>query len=75
MLIGTFAFANESAKNVKTVNLNEAIELIENSSSYEVNESKFFVDCLLTITFVFEDGSTETREVLVEGVSCSEILE
>lgn len=73
MLIGTFAFPKESAKNVKTVNLNEAIELIENSLSYEVIEIKFLLDCLLTITFVFQDGSTETREVLVEGVSCSEI--
>jgi hypothetical protein len=74
MLVGTFAFAN-NAEEVKTVDFEEAIELIENSSSYELVEKESLVDCLLTITFIFEDGSSTTRTVLVRGVSCAEILE
>jgi|TARA_B110000196_G_C20979779_1_gene582817 hypothetical protein len=74
MLVGTFAFAN-NAKKLNTVNLEEAVELIESSSSYELVEKESLVDCLLTITFIFEDGSSTTRTVLVRGVSCAEILE
>ena len=85
MLMGTFAFAN-NAKEVSTVNYDEAVELINSldsaSSNYSVleNDSSFVsednaVDCLLKITFVYEDGSSETIYVLVRGVSCKEILE
>jgi hypothetical protein len=74
MLVGTFAFAN-NAKEVTTVNYDEAVKLIKSSSTYELIESESLVDCLLTITFIFEDGSSTTRTVLVRGVSCDEILE
>lgn len=73
MLIGSFAFAN-NAKQVSTVNFNEAVELIKKSANYELVESNSLVDCLLKITFVYEDGSSETIHVLVKGVSCKEIL-
>ena len=74
MLTGIITFAN-NAKELQSVNLEEAIELIEKASSYELVEKESLVDCLLTFTFVFEDGSTTTRTVLVRGVSCDEILE
>ena len=73
MLIGSFTFAN-NAKQVSTVNFNEAVELIKKSANYELVESNSLVDCLLKITFVYEDGSSETIHVLVKGVSCKEIL-
>lgn len=76
MLMGTFAFAN-NAKEVSTVNYEEAIELVNSldssTTSYSVVEENA-VDCLLKITFVFEDGSSETMYVLVRGASCKEIL-
>ena len=76
MLMGTFAFAN-NAKEVSTVNYEEAVELVNSldssTTSYSVVEENA-VDCLLKITFVFEDGSSETMYVLVRGASCKEIL-
>ncbi|WP_336127850.1 hypothetical protein [Mesoflavibacter sp. CH_XMU1422-2] len=76
MLMGTFAFAN-NAKEVSTVNYEEAVELVNSldssTTSYSVVEENA-VDCLLKITFVFEDGSSETIYVLVRGASCEEIL-
>jgi hypothetical protein len=73
MLIGSFAFAN-NARQVSADNFNEAVELIKKSANYELVESNSLVDCLLKITFVYEDGSSETIHVLVKGVSCKEIL-
>ncbi|PKP14951.1 MAG: hypothetical protein CVU07_12250 [Bacteroidetes bacterium HGW-Bacteroidetes-23] len=73
MLIGSFAFAN-NAKQISTVNFNEALELIKKSSNYELVLNNSLVDCLLKITFVYEDGSSETIHVLVKGVSCEDIL-
>lgn len=76
MLMGTFAFANNT-KEVSTVNYEEAVELVNSldssTTSYSVVEENA-VDCLLKITFVFEDGSSETIYVLVRGASCEEIL-
>uniref|UniRef100_UPI00404872A2 hypothetical protein n=2 Tax=Flavobacterium sp. TaxID=239 RepID=UPI00404872A2 len=77
MLVGTFAFAN-NAKEVSTVNYEEAVELVNSldssTTSYSVVEENA-VDCLLKITFIYEDGSSETIYVLVRGASCEEILE
>lgn len=76
MLVGTFAFAN-NAKEVSTVNYEEAVELVNSldfsTTSYSVVEENA-VDCLLKITFIYEDGSSETIYVLVRGASCDEIL-
>lgn len=74
MLQGTFIFAT-NAKQLKTSSLTETIDLVQDASNLEVLDSNSLVDCLLKLTFVFEDGSTETRYILVKGVSCSEILE
>lgn len=73
MLMGTFAFAN-NAKEASTVSYDEAVELINTSTNYESIENNSLVDCLLKITFVYEDGSSETIHVLVKGASCKEIL-
>lgn len=80
MLIGSFTFANKStvtekseAITVESSNLTDYFNSV--SSDYTIESiSEKSLDCLLKITFVFEDGSTEVRYVLVRGVSCKEIL-
>ncbi|MFN7099515.1 MAG: hypothetical protein ACK4M4_03975 [Flavobacterium sp.] len=75
MLMGSFAFANNSNENLITVSKQQAIELMKNSTSFELEKTSSEVDCLLTITFVYTDGTKETKKVLVKGVSCAELLE
>lgn len=75
MLIGSFAFANNSNETVNSINKQEAIELMRNSTSFELEKTNSAVDCLLTITFVYTDGTSETIKVLVRGTSCAELLE
>ncbi len=70
-LMCTLTFANTGNKSV-SVEILDAFNSIDNSS-YLVSDEAFF-DCLLKLTFVFEDGTTETRYVLVKGSSCDEIL-
>ena len=72
MLVGTFAFANNAE--VEILKENAAVKLIENSSNCKVTNNQTLVDCLLRITFVYSDGTSETVYVLVKGVSCDEIL-
>ena len=86
MLIGLFAFAN-SQNQLKKIDYKEATELIASLDTYSTDYSIIFkdtnfnsdnktkvVDCLLKITFQFEDGTSQTIYVLVEGKSCKEIL-
>ena len=75
MLTGIFAFANNSNATVISVNKQSAIELIKTSTSFELENTNSAVDCLLTITFVYTDGTRETIKVLVTGTSCAELLE
>jgi len=72
MLVGTFAFANTVDEN-ETFKFSEGLELVEDSSNSEIY-SNSLVDCLLEITFIYEDGSSETIYVLVIGASCEEVL-
>jgi hypothetical protein len=74
MLIGSIGFANNSNEKISSINKEEPIELIKISSNYELVESKSLVDCLLTITFVYTDGTSETIRVLVKGISCKDLL-
>lgn len=80
MLIGSFAFASNSNTvekseifTVENSNLTNYLNSVSTNYSIELVSEKS-LDCLLTITFVFEDGSTETVYVLVKGASCEEIL-
>ena len=75
VLMGSFAFANNSNATAISVNKQRAIELIKTSTSFELENSNSAVDCLLTITFVYTDGTRETIKVLVTGTSCAELLE
>ena len=73
MLVGSFAFANNSNL-VSSVSKEEAIDLIKSSTNYETAKTDSLVDCLLTITFIYTDGSRETIKVLVKGTTCAELL-
>nr|WP_314840296.1 hypothetical protein [uncultured Flavobacterium sp.] len=75
MLMCSFAFANNSNESLITVSKQQAIELMKNSTSFELEKTSSAVDCLLTITAVFEDGTSKTWKVVVIGVSCAELLE
>lgn len=79
MLIGSFAFAsngNSLSKTVTTKDYNEFLEYKNNITTKYIIDlvSEKALDCLLKITFVFEDGTSETKYVLVKGASCKEIL-
>lgn len=75
MLTGTLAFANNSNATVISINKRHAIELIKTSTRFELENTNSEVDCLLTITFEYTDGTKETVKVLVTGSSCAELLE
>ena len=75
MLTGTLAFANNSNATVISINKQHAIELIKTSTRFELENTNSEVDCLLTITFEYTDGTKETVKVLVTGSSCVELLE
>ena len=75
MLTGTLAFANNSNATVISINKQHAIELIKTSTRFELENTNSEVDCLLTITFEYTDGTKETVKVLVTGSSCAELLE
>lgn len=75
MLSGTLAFANNSNATVITINKQHAIELIKTLTRFELENTNSEVDCLLTITFEYTDGTKETVKVLVTGSSCAELLE
>lgn len=75
MLTGTLAFANNSNATVISINKQYAIELIKTSTRFELENTNPEVDCLLTITFEYTDGTKETVKVLVTGSSCAELLE
>jgi hypothetical protein len=74
MLISSFAFANNSNEKIFSIKKEEAIELIKTSTNYEIVEAKSLVDCLLTITFTYTDGTSETIRVLVKGTSCADLF-
>ena len=75
MLTGTLAFANNSNATVISITKQYAIELIKTSTRFELENTNPEVDCLLTITFEYTDGTKETVKVLVTGSSCAELLE
>jgi hypothetical protein len=75
VLMGSFVFANTSNVAVVPIEKQCAIELIKNSTSFELEKTNLEVDCLLTITFIYTDGTRETIKVLVTGTSCAELLE
>jgi len=75
MLTGTLAFANYSNATVISINKQHAIELIKTSTRFELENTNSEVDCLLTITFEYTDGTKETVKVLVTSSSCAELLE
>ena len=84
MLVGTFAFANNSVE--AELNLNENFEVINtlelasfDFSSAEnftvVNSSNLALGCLLTITFEYEDGTSDTFYLHVVDMSCREFFD
>ena len=75
MLTGTLAFANNSNATVISITKQHAIELIKTSTRFELENTNPEVDCLLTVTFEYTDGTKETVKVLVTGSSCAELLE
>lgn len=75
MLTGTLAYANNTNATVISINKQHAIELIKTSTRFELENTNLEVDCLLTITFEYTDGTKETVKVLVTGSSCAELLE
>lgn len=75
MLTGTLAFANNSNATVISINKQHAIELMKTLTRFELENTNSEVDCLLTITFEYTDGTKETVKVLVTGSSCAELLE
>ncbi|MGV8945755.1 MAG: hypothetical protein ACOH1N_04955 [Lutibacter sp.] len=83
MLVGTFAFANNSVEaelNVEeTVEVSNILELISNDvksiESYTTSTSySDALGCLLKFTFVLEDGSTVVKYYYTSQ-SCAEFFE
>ena len=72
MLIGSFAFAN-NAKQISKTNFAEAVELVKTTSNYEFVQDDSTLGCLITFTFLLEDGSQVVRCFYVEQ-SCKEFF-
>lgn len=79
MLMGTFAFAN-NAKEVSTVNYEEAFELVKSLKSNDFsnnlkieNNFEIFGTCYITLGFYDSDGNKVYEATLqIEGVSSAE---
>jgi hypothetical protein len=83
LLTVSFAFAANDVETVSTFDVEKNVELNNTvdftafdltSENYSINK---VVDnalgCLLTITFIYEDGSSDTFYVAVYGVTCAEL--
>ena len=84
MLVGTFAFANNSVETELNVNENFEVTNTLELASYEfssaenytvVNSSNLALGCLLTITFEYEDGTSDTFYIHVVDMSCKEFFD
>jgi len=82
MLVGTFAFANNSVETElnleETVEISNLLDLISNDvksfENYSVTSTTDAFGCLLKFTFVLEDGSTVVRYYYTSQ-SCAEFFE
>lgn len=83
ILVGTFAFANNSVetklKVEETVEVSNLLESISNdfksTESYTVSTTySDALGCLITVTFIFEDGSSTTRYYYTSE-SCADFFE
>ncbi len=82
MLVGTFAFANNSVQT--ELNLEETVEIsnfldlissdVKSFENYSVTSNTDAFGCLLKFTFVLEDGSTVVRYYYTSQ-SCAEFFE
>jgi hypothetical protein len=84
MLVGTFAFANNSVETElnleKTIEISNSMELASfDFSSYEnytvIDSSNLALGCLLTITVEYEDGTSDEFYIHVVDMSCKEFFD